>query len=851
MEDKLTTTSLFRLGARLSLRQWRRPAFFAACMAVGLAFLSAITHLLSAAEAALALRARDLLAGDVEVSSSRPFEDHERSAFAEALLPGRRAAETVSLATMLIPPRQSTPFLVSLKAVPPAYPLSGRLTVDPPEARARMDEGGACLLERSILLQHEIKVGDAVRLGERELSVAGAIDSEPDRGLAGFNLAPRVMIALKDLPAAGLLGWGSRTRHHWTMTLGPEDHQVLAARAAKAVLEKALPEPHLVISSHADGEPMLREGARRTALFFSVLALCALLLGAAGLRAGLTLYLNSQSETMGLLRCLGASAGEVEKIYGGICLTAGMLGGLAGAMAGWGLAVQAAQAAPRFGLELSVPLEPRAFIEALTLSAALSWGLSAARVRALARKSPLDSFRHTPESSPRLAALGWGLMILAVGATAWSRTGSTREALGLLAALGGGLLAVVLLSRAAFKAAGMISTRAAAAGVSFPLRHGLRRLVRRESSASVMLFTLAGGFSLLASVGMVREGLSRSMAPALKAEAPDIFLVDVQPSQLERVKSLAAARARGAAYFSPLVRARLTSVDGRALRRGPARRLDSQEREQGRLRGREYNLTYAESLNASEKITAGRFWQPGETGAQASVEKGFLERAGLRLGQKIAFDISGREVEAVITSSREVSWASMRPNFFVTLTPELLSQAPRTYIGSLRAKGPDDAAGLRRDLARELPNVSVIDAAAALSKVRETFSLLLGAGEALAFFCVAVGALVTAGLVMLSSDERRADVALERALGMTAGETLLTDATELTALGMLAGAAATVAAVILSYGLSLKLGVEFAVNPREAALLLAAAAFLPAAAGLAAGIPGRKAVIMDALRDSS
>lgn len=851
MRENLSTAALVRLGARLALRQSRRLVFLAACLSVGMAFLSAVTHLLSAAETVLAERARELMAGDIEVSSSRPFEERERAAFAAALRTGRRSAETVTLASMLTVPNQGTPFLVSVKAVPPSYPLSGRLVVDPPQAESRMDEGGACLLERSVFLQHDLKTGDIVSLGRLRLRVAGAIDSEPDRGLGGFNLAPRIMIALKDLPSAGLLGLGSRTRHQWTMTLDPMEDPVLAARAAKAALEASLPEPHLSVASHSDGEPMIREGARRTALFFSVLALSALLLGAAGLRAGLGLFLDSQAGVMGLLRCLGASAVEVERLYVGICAAVGLLGGLAGALAGWGVAVLAAQAGPRFGWELTVPFEPRAFLEALLLSASLSWGLSAARVRALAEQAPLDALRRTPEPSARLATLGWSVALLAMATSAWLRTGSTREALGLIAALGTGTLVVALLARAAFKAAAVLSERAAAAGAPFTLRHGLRRLVRRQTSSAVMLFSLAGGFALLAAVGMAREGLTRSLAPAFHDDAPDLFLVDIQPSQLDRVKVLAAERARGETYFSPLVRARLTGVDGKPLRRLKDRRLDSDEREQSRLRQREYNLTYAEALNPSEKIIAGKFWQPLERGAQASVEKGFLERAGLEIGQTIAFDVSGREINALITSSREVSWASMRPNFFVTLTPELLSTAPRTYIGSLRSRGTADAAGLRRDLARELPNISVIDAAAALGKVRETFTLLLRAISALAWFCVAVGGLVTAGLVALSAEERRADAALERALGMTARETILTDATELAALGILAGAAAACAAAVLGYFLSLKLGVEFAADPGEAALLLAASAVLPVVAGLIAGLPGRRAAVMDALRSAA
>ncbi len=842
---------MIRLGLKLAARQWARFVFFAACLSLGTGFLVAVSHLLGAVDRAVAVRARELLAGDVEVASGRDFGAREKAAFAAALTPGRRAARSTAFASMLSPASGASPFLVSVKSVEPAYPLRGELVTDPPGGTALLAGGGKCLVERTLTLQRELKTGERVRLGALTLTVAGVIDREPDRGFAAFSFAPRLMIAAQDLERTRLLGLGARTRFRWTMALGDGEDPVAGSKAAKTELERALPEPHLSIESYTEGEPAMRDGLRRSALFFTVLSLAALLLGAAGLRAGLALFLDSQAETMGLLRCLGASAREVERLYAGLCVGAGLAGGLGGSLAGWGVAALAAGQAPHFGVDLSVPPDPAAFLEALALSAALAWGLSAARVRALASRSPLDALRAPPEASRALVAAGWAAAGAAVLFAAWRRSGSNEDALKLTAALAAGALAVSLLSRLALRAAAWLARQSAALGAPLPLRHGLRRIARRPGPSRVMLFTLAGGFAMLAAVGTAREGLSRSLAPASAEGAADLFLVDVQPAQLDAARASAVKRARGVPDLSPLVRARLILIDGKPIRRGDPSRTGDAERERRRLRAREYNLTYADALNPSEKIVAGRFWAPGETGAQASVEKGFLERAGLKLGSRMTFDIQGREVEATVTSVREVEWAAMRPNFFVTLTPALLSAAPRTYIGSLRSKSPADAAALRVDLARSLPNVSVIDAGALLDRVRETLNLLLAAIGALAGFCVLTGALVVGGLVALGSEERAADAALERALGWTARETLLADAAELGALGVLSGLAASATAVGLGWAVARRLSVPFAADPREAALLFVAAALLPVLVGLLAGAAGRRAAVMDALRRDS
>ncbi len=847
-EDSL---ALPRFGLRLALRQWTRFLFFAACLSLGTGFLVAVSHLLTAVDKTVALRARELLAGDIEISSGRDFGAREREAFTSALTPGRRAARSVSFSSMLSPASGAPPFLVSVKSVEGAYPLRGVLKTEPPGGAALLSGGGKCLVERALILQRELRLGERVKLGALTLTVAGVIDREPDRGFAAFSFAPRLMIAADDLGRTRLLGLGARTRFRWTLALGEGEDPVAGSKAVKSALEKALPEPHLSIESYTEGEPAMRDGLRRSAIFFTVLSLAALLLGASGLRAGLILFLDSQAETMGLLRCLGASAGEVEKLYSGLCVGAGLAGGLGGSLIGWGVAALAATQAPHFGVDLTVPPDPAAFLEALLLSAALAWGLSAARVRALATRSPLDALRAPPEASRRLVAAGWALAAAAVLFAAWRRSGSSEDAFKLTAALACGALAVEVLSRLALRFAAWLADKSVFLGASLPLRHGLRRLARRPGPSRVMLFTLAGGFAMLAAVGTAREGLSRTLAPSSAEGAADLFLVDVQPAQLPAARAAAARRARGEPDFSALVRARLILIDGRPVKRGDAAKAGDTERERGRLRAREYNLTYADALNPAEKVVAGRFWEAGSSAAEASVEKGFLERAGLKLGSRLTFDVQGREISATVTSVREVEWAAMRPNFFVTLTPPLLLAAPQTFIGSLRARSPADAAALRVDLARGLANVSVIDAGALLARVRETLNLLLAAIGALAGFCVLTGALVVGGLVALGGEERAADAALERALGWTSRETLLADAAELGALGVLAGLSAAATAVGLGWAVARRLSVPFAADPREAALLFAAAALLPILVGLLAGAPGRRAAVMDALRRDS
>lgn len=834
----MSSAALLRHALRLFARRRGTMLFFAGCLALGIAFLSAVGHLLAAVDVAVAARARELLAGDAQVTSPRPFTPDEDAVFARAASAGRRASRSVGLASMLTPAAPgAAPFLVAVKAVDGAYPLRGVLITSPPRAALA---SGACLVERSAALQHGLKAGDRVRLGRLDLTVAGIVDKEPDRDFFGFAFAPRAFIAAADLPRAGLLGLGARVRYSWTLALRDDEDPVTASSAVKAALEKDLADAHLNVSSYADGESSVRDGLRRSAVFFTALSLAALLLGAAGLRAGLSLFLDAESPSMGLLRCLGATTREVERLYGGVCVAAGLVGGGAGALGGWALAAAAARAAGRFGLELNAPPRPGVFLECLLLSGVLAWGLSAARVRALAARAPLDALREPPPVPRGLAAAGWAAALVVVTAAALRRAPSAADAFKLVAALAVGGAVVEVLSRGALGAAARLAAEAERFGLPFPARHGLRRLVRRPDESRVMLFTLAGAFALLAAVGSAREGFSRALAPTQSAGAADLFLIDVQPDQLAAARAAARRYARGTADFAPLVRARLLSVDGRPVARGDEKREGDDGRGPRRARSREYNLTFADALNPSETVVAGRFWAVGTSAAEASVERDFAERAGMPLGARLVFDVSGREVAATVTSIRRVEWAAMRPNFFVTMTPALIGAAPRTYIASLRARDAAASADLRRDLSRDLPNVSVIDAAGLLETARKTLALLLTAVEALAWFCVAVGALVTAGLVALGRGDRASEGALQRALGFSARETLTADAAELLGLGALSAVCGAASAVFLSWALSRRLEVPLAFDPAETAALVLCALFLPALSGLLAGAPARR-----------
>ncbi len=842
--------ALARISRRLYLRHWGRMLFFSSCLGAGTAFLFGIENLLAAVRRAVASRARELTAADVEAGSSRPFDARARAAFDRLASEGVRQTEVLYFSSMLEPGARE-PFLVSVKAIRPEFPFYGRMELEPADAKARLFEGPACLLEESGALQHGIKVGDEVRLGGRALKVAGLIRKEPDRAFGSFSLGPRLVVSLDLAQKSGLAGLGSRLWHERLLALPPSPDPARAAEGLRADLERALDDPYLSISAYSDADPSVREALQRLTIFFVLVSLVALLLGSIGMAASVTLFLNEQLETAGLLRCLGLAPGEVGRIYRGLCLAVGLQGGLIGAAAGWtlgalGLETLVRLLKPQFDIRL-IP-DPWSLAQALALSAALAVGVTWGKVRALSKVSPLDLMRDRAE---RLPATPWGTALTAAAglagtfAYAYLKVNSVDVARYFSLALVGSAAAIGLLAGLALQGAGTVARRVQG---PLALRHGLLQLARQKARSSVFLFTLSAGFALLGALGLVHRSLAREILLGKAADVPDLFLVDIQKDQVDTVAGLAGRFARDGGEFAPLIRARLTHVNGVPIARRDLSGMTIEERSRHRMLTREYNLTYKDVLHASERVTTGRFWSPGETVPQVSLEEGFAQRSHLSMGDVLRFDIQGRAIEGPVTSLRSIDWMSMKPNFFVILPVKVLEPAPQVFIASLRTRDPAATAELSRALVKACPNVSAINVGRVLDNVQAVLGAMVSALRVIAWFCVAVGLLVLAGTLSLGHKERRDQAALFRALGCERKLLLQIDAVEFLALGLVTFVVALGVSYGLGYAVAREMNVTFAADPGSLLLTLAAALLLPAAVGLAVNARAYGAGVLESFR---
>ena len=292
----------------------------------------------------------------------------------------------------------------------------------------------------------------------------------------------------------------------------------------------------------------------------------------------------------------------------------------------------------------------------------------------------------------------------------------------------------------------------------------------------------------------VRTDLLDRWQLALSANAPNRFIINVQPDQVDPVKVFMQARGLSAVDLYPMIRGRLVELNGKPTR--GADYQDADERTQRRA-DREFNLSMAATLRDDNKVTAGEFWAGRvPSSPELSVEEGFAEDLGWKLGDRVAFDIAGQRFEGRITSLRSVDWESFRPNFFVVASPGALDGYSASYITAVSV--PSGDAAFTRELVNRFPNLSVIDVEAVLNQVRSTAEQVSQVVQVVFWFSLAAGLLVLMAAVSASQDERLLEGGVMRVLGGSRRQLRLAQASEFAAIGLLAGLVAAIAASVLS-----------------------------------------------------
>jgi len=794
---------MFLQALRMTTRDWRagQLRFLLVALVVAVAALSAAGFFIDRLRAGLNRDAHQLLGADLVVGADQPVRADWRD---EARRRGLIQAETVVFPSMAQAGEgdAAQSVLASLKAVSAGYPLRGRVKVTTSVDQANDSIGtpaadipapGTVWLDATLLGALKTQVGAPLRLGDRTFRVGRLIASEPDRGSGFLNFAPRVMVRLDELAATNLVQPGARVTYRLLLAGEGKDGAANVNAYADWLRAqiKAGSARGVRIDTLQDGRPEMRATLERADQFLSLVGLLSALLAAVAVAMAARRFMMRHLDACAMLRCLGLTQNQVTAIYLIEFLLVGLAGSALGVLVGFASHYVLLE---MLGSLVSVDLPPATFapaLQGLAVGMLLLAGFALPPILQL-RNVPHNRVIRREAAAPRpmaLATYGLGLVafLLLLLWQAGDLKLASMTALGFLAAFGlfalAGWLGLVVLKRVR----GAVNHQA--------WRFAVTSLQRRPGATIVQVVSLALGLMALLLLTVVRGDLMSAWRSATPPDAPNHFVINIQPDQKDDIAARLKAGGALEAPLYPMIRGRLTAVNGRPVTSATY----TDERARG-LAEREFNLSTMTAMPPQNDIVAGRWYQDKAGVAEASVEEGLAKTLNLKLGDSMRFDIAGSPVEAKITSLRKLEWGSMRVNFFVIINPAAMAETPQTWITAFHL--PRQAAALANTLSRDFPNLTVVDVGGVLRQIQSVLDQVVSAVEFLFAFTLASGVLVLYAALMGSQDERTREAGLLRALGATRKQLSQAQLIEFLLVGSLSGLLAASGAAAMGWGLA-------------------------------------------------
>ena len=677
---------------------------------------------------------------------------------------------------------------------------------------------GTVFVDEALAQSLDLKLGERLALGNRSFVISRFILMEPSRGASFVNFAPRLMLALDDLPSTGLTGPGSR------LTYG-----LLVAGPAQAMSDyQTWLRPQLGAGQHLenldDGRPEIQNTLTRARQFLALVSLLSALIAAVAIGLGARRFAERHLDGFAILKAMGLSQRLLARALGLEMLWLALAGGVLGVTLGWA-AHHALIGLARVVLETSLPAASAwPALQALLVAVVLVLGFAAVPVLRLSGITPLRVLRRDL-GAPGLSV--WLVLGVSLGAFAvlllWL-VGDTRLA---LLALGGFVLAAVvfvLLAMGGVWLASRLRPRTARPGWGLILRLALTGWSRRLSMTAVQIVALTVGLMALLLLTVIRNDLLAAWQQAAPPDAPNRFVINIQPDQQQTVHQILDEAGLGPVTLYPMVRGRLVAINDR-----PVRPEDYPEDRARRLVDREFNLSYASQLPAHNQQARGRWIDPNA--AEVSAETGIMDTLGLSLGDRLRFDVGGQTSEMTLVGARELKWDSMQVNFFMIGSPAVLASQPQNLITAFHV--PAGKEGVVRRLSAAMPNLTIIDTGVIGAQIQSMIGQVVSAVQFLFLFTVAAGCVVLYAAMGSLRDERVAEVALMRALGASRRQLGLAQLVELSATGLLAGLMGAAGATVMGWQLARQV-FDFAYQPSPwllAGSILASTVFIVLAGG--------------------
>ncbi|MDT8407292.1 MAG: FtsX-like permease family protein [Methylococcales bacterium] len=761
---------MMALGLRLLRRETRQRELWIMVVALMIAVtaLTSVNLFAHRLQQGLNQAAGEFLAGDLVFTDSHPLPEALQQ---QATAAGLTASRTLEFSSVLMENEQL--LLAGIKAVSQAYPLRGHLTLHTDRlGRQDLRHGpppGQAWVDDRVLSALKLNIGAQLLVGEVPLTISGVLVHEPDRRGNLFSLTPRVMMNLNDIDQAGVLRPGSHV-HYFYQWAGPEQ----AVAAFKKALTPQLQAGQKLLDIRLD-RPELGAVLSRTEQTLGLASVLVVLLSGVAMAASARQFTLRQYDATAVLRCLGMTRACVLKLYAWQWLVLGGLLSTLGVLLGWlGYHLLLALFADLIPAATTAP-GPWVFMQNWLLGVLGLFAFAWPPLQRLGQVSPLRVLRHDLDAMPASAWLTYTLaLVLVVGLLL-----AQRQPLSLVLgfALFGPVVSLALLSLLTWLIA---QSRRGAHWGAAALRFALISLSQNAAANSRQVLVLALTLFVILTSYVARNDLLADWQQQLPANAPNYFLLNVFPDYLPELKAEFNTQAIAASRFYPVVRGRLVTINEH-----PATQQARPGSQGERALHRDLSLTFARDLPETNQIIEGTWWAAKAPSGQVSVEQGVADSLGLKVGDRLAFSIGGRQVNAIISSIRRLRWDSLKPNFYFIFTPGTLDDFAATYLTSFYL--PDSQKHLLNAWARAYPGASILEIGALVRQLQKLIGILSQALNYLAALALGAGVLVLLAQIGISLKQRQRQGALLRTLGGSRSWLMRVYGYEFLLLGAMAG----------------------------------------------------------------
>jgi len=700
---------------------------------------------------ALLSESANFLAADRQISSSQEIPETFRIAARERNL---EVSETLVFPSMVF--AGDTNQLVSVKAVDGAYPLRGELIIsDVPFERGYPTEAvppaGEVWLDSRLFPALGVALGESIEVGLAKLTISRVLVAEPDRGGSFFDLGPRLLMNIADVSATKVVQPGSRLSYR--LLLGGSD-EVLSD--LKSALEL---EPNYRWVDIRQSSPRIGSALDRAESFLLLGGLLGVLLAGVAVALSAHRYAARHYDHVGVLKTLGATPRQILLGFLSILLLVGGCAIVLGLVTGGLLHLIIVELlASLIRIDLPAPgARPFLLGAATGLICAVSFAMPA--FIHLKDVSPMRVIRRDLGVAPASQVMSYGAAIVgSLFLLVWY-TKSVFLTFWTLVGVGSVILVFGVLAYLLLKGSRVVGMQARS-GWRLALS-GLQRR-RKENTAQILIFGLA--IMLLMVLVLIRTALISEWRSQMPEQAANHFVMNISSEEVDDVQQLIDTNATTGDFLYPMIRGRITGVNGITAREWRDQNRNAEYGYSPRISD-ERNLTFTSRLPDNNDIVAGQWWGDESVDAAVSLEDDYARERNLGIGDILDFDIGGQKVAATVTSIRGVEWESMAPNFFVILSPGSLEGFPATYMTSFFLERSEKR--FLNTLLSAHPTITVIEIDALIEQVTKIIDQVTQAVELVLGLVLASGCLVLIASIQASRDTRLGEHALVRALGGT------------------------------------------------------------------------------------